>query len=152
MSDESNSLPVAPGTRLDLELHSRSGEVERLSLTVVADEQADFAAGLLGAGTPLARALMGHLTGEVLPYTAGDLRSVKILAVAAADGQERGEAAARRAAAYRRAVEQAEFTNAVTFASSVDTKWGEYDPEGLDPDKWAGKPEEPGEQDRKDRP
>jgi hypothetical protein len=80
---------------------------------------------------------MGHLAGEVLPYSAGDLHSVAILAVVAVEGPASGEAAAKRTAAYRRAVEQAEFTNAVTFAASVDTKWGEYDPDGLDPDQWS---------------
>jgi hypothetical protein len=129
--------PVTPGMHVELELVSRSGETQRLAVTIVPDAQADFTAGFLGAGTPLANAILGQTVGSLVPYPVADMRSVRILA-ASASGQTPAEAiAARREAVLRDATEKAQFIEAQIFASSVDTKWGDYDVDGLDPKKWA---------------
>ncbi len=130
------SGPVATGMYVEVELVSRSGETERLSFTIVPDEQADFAAGFLGAGTPLAKAILGQVAGSELPYRVDDIRAVRVLAVAT--GRTAAEdVAARRKAVIRDAVNKSDFINAMIFASAVNTKWGDYDVDGLDPTTWA---------------
>ena len=55
MSQE-RSLAVAPGMHVEVELIGENGLSEPLAFDLVPDEQADFANGFLGAGTPLATA------------------------------------------------------------------------------------------------
>jgi len=128
-----------------VELLSRSGKSERLSFTLVEDRQADFAAGFLGEGTPLARALVGHTQGELLPYAVGDLRSVRILSVDVSGRSPEENVAARRKAVLRQAVDHSDYVNAMIYASSVNNKWGDTDVAGLDPEQWTGKPDQPKE-------
>ena len=65
-------LPPAPprvrmGDRVEVELIRADGEREQLAFDIVADHQADFAAGFLAAGAPLARALLGQPVGAAGP-------------------------------------------------------------------------------------
>ncbi len=130
-ASELNPGPVAMGMSVEVELVSQAGEVDRLAFTIVADEQADFAAGFLGAGTPLAKAILGHTVGVEVPYPVADMRSVRILA-AAEDGRTPAEdVAARREAVVREAVNQSNLINALMVATSVNNKWGDYDVDGL---------------------
>ena len=46
------------------------------------------------------------------------------------------DTASKRDDAIKNAKDQIEFTNAVLFASSVNTKWGAYDADGLDYENW----------------
>jgi transcription elongation GreA/GreB family factor len=62
---------VGLGSRVVIELIDEGGEAERLSLAVVPDDNAGFQAGYLGAGTPLAAAMMGQETGQTVPYRHG---------------------------------------------------------------------------------
>jgi hypothetical protein len=55
--------------------------------------------------------------------------------------------AARRKAVLRQAVDHSDYINAMIFASSVNNKWGDYDVEGLDPDQWTDKPDQPDDPD-----
>jgi hypothetical protein len=80
MPEPIRNLQVKPGCQVEVEL-SGAGGSEYLTFTLVADEQADFDAGFLGLGTPLAKTLLGKLAGQTLPYRVGDLQSVKILSV-----------------------------------------------------------------------
>lgn len=112
---------------------------ERLEFDIVPDEQADFYSGLLGLGSPLARALLGKTAGSVIPYRAGDMRQVRILSVAAA-AQPASDAAAQRKAQTQEAIEQAQRASAITFATTVEGKWGEYDADSLLPPPGEPKP------------
>jgi hypothetical protein len=150
MAEESNPLPISIGMHVEVDLVSQSGETERLAFTLVPDEQADFTAGFLGAGTPLAKALLGRTAGSELSYAVGDIRAVKILTVAISDRSPARDVAARREAVIREAVDHSDYINAMIFASAVNTKWGDYDADGLDPAKWSKKPEEPDDQDKKE--
>lgn len=145
MEKEPTRIPIRNGTHVEVELISRAGKSERLAFTLVEDGQADFAAGFLGEGTPLARTLIGHTAGELLPYAAGDLRSVRVLEVSVRERTQGENVAARRKAVLRQAVDHSDYINAMIFASSVNNKWGDYDVEGLDPDQWTGKPDQPDE-------
>jgi hypothetical protein len=125
--------------RAEVELTAKEGERERLAFTIVEDEQADFAAGFLGAGTPLARAILGQAVGSEVPYAVAEMRSVRILSAEASGETPPEDVAARREAVVREAVNQANLINALMVATSVNNKWGDYDVDGLDPANQANK-------------
>lgn len=126
---------VALGTRVEAELMDQAGRGERLAFDIVPDRAADFAAGFLGAGTPLAQAIMGRPAGTVVSYEVGDMNEVRILSVARSQRVADEDAAATRQAAVQEAVERSNLEEMVRLALTVDVKWGDYDPEGIAPDK-----------------
>ena len=126
-----NSKPgpvVTTGTHVELEIAYEGAEVEQLSLDIVPDEAADFMRGLLGESTPLARAIAGKAAGDVLPYREGDALEVHILSVASQLSGQPVDLTERRRETERKAVRHSDQTNLIIFASSVDNKWGDYDP------------------------
>jgi hypothetical protein len=124
---------VALGTRVEVEMVSELGDSERLTFDIVPDRAADFTAGFLGAGTPLAQAIMGRPVGSVVPYRVGDLAEVHILTVALSERRAAGDAAEARQALTQEAVERAKLDEMVQLALTVNVKWGDYDPEGIVP-------------------
>jgi hypothetical protein len=122
---------VALHTQVEIELVSRLGETERLAFEIVPDKEADFYSGFLSQDTPMARAILGRPAGSAVPYTVGDGREIRILSIGPASGANPAEAADKRRAAVEEAKRQAERTNAIIFASSVEGKWGEYDADHL---------------------
>jgi hypothetical protein len=125
------SNQVAIGTYVEVELVDETGAREHLAFEIVPDDEADFAAGFLGAGTPLAQTLLGQGAGSVLPYHAGDIREVKILTVAAGARARTDDAAASRQAIIQKAISKSDLAESVRFALTVDQKWGDTDPEGI---------------------
>lgn len=122
---------VAMGTHVEVELVDETGAREHLTFEVVPDEEADFSAGFLGIGTPLAQAILGHKAGEVVSYKVGDIREVRILAAAPGVRAPADDAGASRQAIIRKAVSKSELAESVRFALTVDQKWGDTDPEGI---------------------
>ncbi len=122
------------GCRVEIELVDESGGCERMAFEIVADAQADFAAGYLGKSTPLAKALIGQSAGSVIPYRMGDVVEVRLLAVGPGSGPA-VDIASRREENYQKALRQSERTNAIIYASSMNSKWGDYDPSGIE-DNW----------------
>jgi hypothetical protein len=139
MSEISDSPRIQIGCLVELELLSRSGECEALAFDLVPDQQADYQAGFLGVSTPLAKAILGEKAGITVPYFTDELQGIHIVSVSPSKRKPPGSAATEREAAVQDAVEKIEFTNAVLFAASVDTKWGEYDADGLDYEKWKAR-------------
>jgi len=127
---------VATGMHITLELIDRSGDVERLELDIVPDQQADFAHGFLGEGTPLGKAVLGKAAG-VYPYTAGGLAQVRILSIHPSQALPPQDTEARRQAVLQKAIDESDRVNAMIFASSFSGKWGDYDPSGVE--KWDKK-------------
>jgi hypothetical protein len=126
---------VAVGSRVEVDLIDEMGAAERLSLVVVPDEQADLACGYLGAGTPLAQAILGKPAGTAVAYTRGELVEIRILAVEAAGAAPSGDRAAARQAVIRKAVDRSELAETLRLALTVDVKWGPYDPDGIAPEE-----------------
>lgn len=118
---------VSVGKHVEIQLVHANG-VDELAFDIVTDDQADFARGYLGEGTPLAQAILGHSAGSTLPYNAGDTTEVRIIQVGPAASPPPGDVQARRDAVIRRAIDQSDRTNAMIFASSFSGKWGDYDP------------------------
>jgi len=133
LSEIARDLKVEAGMLVKVELVSSSGEGEILVFTLVEDEQADFSAGFLGSGTPLAKTILGHYPDSKLEYTAGDLAYVRILSVAPSDKIQTEDVTARREAVMRKALKHSDYVNALTFATSVNSKWGDYD---IKPEQW----------------
>jgi len=130
------NLPVKPGRLVEVELTSKSGETETLALTLVEDDKADFDAGFLGLGTPLAKVILGKFAGQILPYPVGDMKSIKIVSVQV-DGQTQSEdVAARRQAVIDKAVKHSDYVNAMIFAGAFSSKWGDYDIDKVNPLQW----------------
>jgi len=123
---------VRIGAHVKVELVSEGGDVERLAFDVTPDAQADFASGFLGAGTPLARAILGQPAGATVPYAVADAVEVRIVSVAPSQRAPAPEVAAARQAAVREAVSKANMEEMVRLALTVDVKWGDYDPEALE--------------------
>lgn len=119
------------GTRVKLELVDESGTKEPMEVQIVPDDYADVIKGYLGQGTPLARAIEGHLAGESVAYNMGDIRQVHILEVSLAEEGPDARIAERREQVMRKALDQTDRTNAILFASSFNGKWGDYDPSSL---------------------
>ena len=127
MDTPNASQPIALNCRVTVELVDSSGGVERGEFTLVTAKQADFKSGLLDENTPLGGALLGHTAGEKIAYAVGDLREVRILAVASGEGSVSPEAAQKRRAAVRKAAAQSEITSQMIFATASGSKWGDYD-------------------------
>ena len=132
ISSPNPSLTAQTGTHVVVELISASGENERLEFDIVPDPLADFASGLLGEGTPLAKAIWRKPAGASLPYRQGDIVRLRVLSVTASQATPTAESAQQREAAARKAIADVERTNAILFASSFSGKWGNYDPEGIE--------------------
>jgi hypothetical protein len=130
-------LPVDVGVHVDIELIYEDGETEGLTVDIVLDKSADYAHGFLGAGTPLARTLIGNTAGSRLIYQAGDIRFVRILAVHPGLRAAAEDHSARRQETYDNAVEQSHRTNIILAASSMDSKWGAYDIGPIEDEKKA---------------
>ena len=139
MSEITSETRVRIGSCVEVELSARSGGHERLKFDLVPDEQADYQAGFLGVSAPLAQALLGEKAGVTVPFFTDELMAVEILSIRKSTRAPDNETAAQRDAALKDAKDRIEFTNAVLFAASVDTKWGNYDADGLDYETWKAR-------------
>jgi hypothetical protein len=125
---QGNPVLVALGTHIEVELIDETGSSEYLAFDLVSDEQADFANGFLGAGTPLAQAIWGRSAGELVAYRLGDVISVRLVTVTPAIRTQGEDVAAKRQAVIQRAVAESERISDMVFALAVGSKWGDYDP------------------------
>jgi hypothetical protein len=134
---EPAEIGVAIGTHVEVELVTETGESEQMAFDVVPDSKADFSAGYLGAGTPLAQAILGHRAASRVPYRVADIVEVRILRVAPATSLPPGDTAASRQAVIDEAVSKSNLADTLQLALTVDIKWGDYDPEGIEAN-WNG--------------
>ena len=127
MAPEPNRIPVALHCRVTVELVDLTGQTERGEFTLVTGKQADLTSGLLDENTPLARALLGHVAGETVPYMSGDLMEVRILKVESRNNSVPSDAARKRRADVQKAAAQSEITSQMIFSTASGSKWGEYE-------------------------
>lgn len=128
---QNQSPQVRTGVQVDIELLDQDGNVEPLSFVIVREHVADFDQGFLASNTPLAKAILGKFVGSTVDYRVGDVRAVRILSVGPAPEPAPGDAMERRRAVVKKALREAERTNAQMFAASFSSKWGDYDPDGV---------------------
>jgi hypothetical protein len=122
------------GSRVVVELVTATGETERLAFDIVAGSEAEFEAGFLGVDTPLAQAIVGQPQGSRVSYTAADIIEVRIVSVTASSRAPMGDAEAKRESVMRKAASKSNLADAQRLALTVDSKWGDYDPEGIQAD------------------
>jgi hypothetical protein len=120
-------IPICLNSRVLVELVESSGESEQRAFTIVTAKQADFQSGLLDENTPLARALIGRQAGEVIPYSMGDLKEIRILKVVQIVEKVTSDKAEKRRKAVQKAEAQSEITNQMIFSTASGSKWGDYD-------------------------
>lgn len=126
------NLKAALGSHVEIELVTKTGGRERMAFDLVGDEAADFERGLLGVGTPLAQALLDQPAGVTLPYQRGDIVQVHLLAVQPGGTESPPDTSQEREALLRRARDKSDLANAITYALTFDSKWGDADPEGIE--------------------
>ena len=127
MNTQPSSPPISLNCRVLVELVDTSGQTEQSEYILVPAEQADLKSGQLGENTPLGRLLLGRHAGQKLPYHAGDLKEVRILAVQPVDESVSSGAADKRRQAVKKAAAQSEITSQMIFATASGSKWGDYD-------------------------
>jgi hypothetical protein len=132
-ADAARPRLVAAGARVELELVDERGAAERLNLVIVPDDQADLARGYLGAGTPLAQAILGKPAGAAVAYRRADVVEIRILAVEPAGAGPPDDQSSARQAILQKAVDRSELAETLRLALTVDVKWGPYDPDGIAP-------------------
>ena len=130
-ASDSETSTINVGMHVVLDLYLSDGSKERLEFDLVEDASADFAHGFLGAGTPIAKAILNKSQGEKIAYSVNDIRAIKILHVEPAKANPPEDLQERRCNNLRQAVESSDRTNAMIFASSFSGKWGDYDPTGF---------------------
>ena len=117
---------VGLGTQVEVELIDQQGNREPMTFDLVREQMADMERGLLGENTPLAKAIRGKAVGSIVPYNMGDIRRVRIVSVRPSALEDPVDAEARRQAILKKAIDDAERTNAEMFAASFTGKWGDY--------------------------
>ena len=120
------SRQVGLGTHVEVELIDQQGNREPMTFDLVREQMADMERGLLGENTPLAKAIRGKAVGSTVPYNMGDIRRVWIVSVRPSALEDPVDAEARRLAILKKAIDDAERTNAEMFAASFTGKWGDY--------------------------
>jgi hypothetical protein len=120
-------IPIGLNSRVLVELVESTGESEQREFTLVTAQQADFQSGLLDENTPLARALIGHKEDDVVPYSMGDLKEIRILKVFQIVEKVSTDKAEKRRKAVQKAEAQSEITNQMIFSTASGSKWGDYD-------------------------
>ncbi len=133
--DNPEQLQIWNGCLVAIELKYQDGVREKMAFQIVDDELADFEQGFVGEGTPMAQAILGHVTGDEISYRVGDAEEIVILGVDVARTEPDRDVIERREASMRRALRQSELANLIAFASSFNSKWGDYDPKTLI-DEW----------------
>ncbi|CAN5659193.1 hypothetical protein BH10CHL1_BH10CHL1_30940 [soil metagenome] len=126
MSENELLRQVGIGTHVEIELIDDQGQGELMGFDLVKADLGDFERGLVGANTPLAKAIRGKSVGSVVSYRMGDICRVRIVSVAPLQISAPTDAAERRDAVLKKALEDVERTNAEMFASSFTGKWGGY--------------------------
>ena len=126
MTENQALLPAGLGTHVELELIDSQGQVEPMSIDIVPAKAADLDRGLIGANTPLAKAIRGKTAGSTVPYGQGDIHSIRIVSVTSSEVVVSEDAAERRQAVLDKARTDAERTNAEIFAASFSGTWGDY--------------------------
>jgi len=122
---------VGLGTQVTLKLDF-GDEVETLTVALVPDALADMYNGFLGEGTPLARAILGQAVGAVLPYQHGQV-TIHTACVDELIMEKAKANAARRQEQAGQTQKEIAKANATLFSLTVESKWGDYDPDGI---KW----------------
>lgn len=76
-------LRASVGMHVTVEIEEKANSRERYEFDLVRDKRSDFSAGLVSELAPLAQAILGHTSGEIVQYLApsGTQQTVTILGI-----------------------------------------------------------------------
>jgi len=131
MNEHEQPRQVGIGTRIEVELIDQEGNREPMTFDLVRENRANIEQGLLGENTPLAKAIRGKFVGNTIPYKMGDICRVQIISVRPSEMKAPADAEERRQQVLKKALNDAERTNADMFASSFSGKWGDYNTDDM---------------------
>ena len=132
MNDNQPPRQIGLGSHVEIDLIDAQGNAEPMAFDLVPAQRADMSRGLVSADAPLGKAVRGKFVDALIPYPRGDIRQIRIVSVAPAQMPTNVDAEARRSEVMKKALDDAERTNAQMFASSFSGKWGDYNPDGMD--------------------
>jgi len=132
-----NIRVVKLGDEVEFDLIYQTGKRERIKLTIVDSSPSDLDVGLLSHNSPIARNIIGEEPGSVIPYFTDEIVGIHIISFTQKSFQSFPDTNNRRKEKLVNTLKQIEFREALLFASSTDTKWGSYDPDGLTYEAWA---------------
>ncbi len=132
-----NTHTAQIGTQICFDLIDRAGNRERLTYDIVPDSQADSDSGFLSASAPIAQAVLGETAGSLIPYFTAELQAIHLLEINPSTRQPNKANAQQKAAQHQETLHQLQYRDALLFAASANTKWGSYDPDGLNYDHWT---------------
>ena len=118
------------GDEVEFELILRNGRKEKRIFTIVDNEFSDIEKGFLSNHSPIAILLVGEKVGSVIPYFKDETKGIEILSIRKPDHLPTRIPHQHRIS-IRQILKQIELRDAILFASSVDTKWGSYDPDSI---------------------
>jgi hypothetical protein len=121
---------------IEIDIVFRSRDKERLSFSIVPEEQSNIELGLLSEKSPLAKAILGEKPGVTVPYFTQEIIAISILSVNESNRDLDSCTKKRRENFIKDTLSKIQFRDALLFASSTDTKWGSYDADGLDYSTW----------------
>lgn len=121
---------IEVGDEVGFELILRNGSKEQLIFTIVEDNYSDVEKGYLSNHSPIAVLLLGEKVGSIIPYFTDETIGIEILSLRNSTHPP-SEITHQRRKRMGEIFNQIEFRDAVLFASSVNTKWGNYDPDAL---------------------
>jgi hypothetical protein len=126
---------ITLGCEVVIELNYRSGNKERIKFVIVDEKAAEFSQGYLSENTPIAKAILGEKSGNIIPYLKEDILSIHILEVTQSPKKPPEDATEKREAMMKKTMREVQDTNAMVFASSFSGKWGDYDPDSITKEK-----------------
>jgi hypothetical protein len=127
------------GDRVAFDLIFRSGKREYLEFIIVDESIANPEARLLSCKSPLAQVILGEKVGSVIPYFTDELMAIQILTITLGPEFPLLYATREREERMREILSQIEFRDALLFASSSNSKWGNYDADGMNYQSWKNK-------------
>jgi hypothetical protein len=130
-------LVVKLGHLVELDLIYRTGERERMRLTIIESPLSDLDSGLLSNESSLAKTILGEEQDCIIPYFTDELEGIHVISVSR-NPEKTDIGTIKDIKSNRRDIlSQIEFREALLFASSSDTKWGSYDADSLKYETWA---------------
>ena len=109
---------------------------------IVPDEMSELSQNLMGVTSPLARAILDEKVGILIPFFTEEIMAVQVLEIRPGETDLKSHRIKPKKLTQDEIKAQIAFREAQLFASSGNTKWGSYDPDGWDQDSW-NVPKEP---------
>lgn len=132
VTQDESGLRVTVGMHVAIAIQNKAGTSEHLEFDLVPDKQSDFSSGLMSERAPLARALLGHQSGETVQHLppSGAEQTVTILKVE--PSQRELPPTADRADSLGEAMDKIARRESRQIALTTELHYGSIDPDGIE--------------------